>query len=332
MFKPILNNNKNDKIFIFLPFLIIFIFYIALIFIFPELKNNNNTFSITFLFLALIVFDVPHVWSTLYKTYLDKEIVENNKQMLFLVPFLSFIIISIIVFSDLSLFLLFWLLAFFAVYHFIKQQLGVVMLYSSKEVKVREKEENIFYKKLDYYLIWLITGMPIIYWFSNLDTRKYSWFTDYEFVKLPNELFPTLWFLFIIYILYYIFIQIKRIKFNHDINYYKYLYLIGTFIVWFTGIVWTNNMLIFGFGNMFLHGWNFIGIVYISTLNKIEDEKNKNYKIMEKIIKKGYLFFIIPLIIIGIIEQFGWSLMTFSDKDIYSMVVGIDIYNKMESI
>lgn len=122
MFKPILNNIKNDNLFIFFPFLIIFIFYILVIFLFPSFQNDNNLFSILFLFLALMIFDVPHVWSSVYKTYLDKDIVKNHKNKLILIPLFSFIVISFIVFLDLSLFLLFWILALFAVFHFIKQQ------------------------------------------------------------------------------------------------------------------------------------------------------------------------------------------------------------------
>ena len=64
------------------------------------------------------------------------------------------------------------------------------MLYSSKEEKSKK-----LYKQLDFYAVWLITLTPILYWWSNLDTRNYNWFSENEFLKLPDNLFPLIWYI-----------------------------------------------------------------------------------------------------------------------------------------
>ena len=325
MFKPILNNHKNDLIYVFAPFLVIFIINIVLYLFYPQAFQIDNIIGATVLFIALMIFDVPHVWGTMYKTYLDPEIMKKHKKTLILVPLSIFIVISFIVFSDLSLKLLFWLLALYAVYHFIKQQVWFVMLYSSKEKKSKK-----IYKQLDLYAVWLITLTPMLYWWANLDTRNYNWFSEYEFLKLPDNLFPLTWYLLILFFIVYIAIQIKRIFIEkEDVNYYKYLYLLWTFFVWFYGIVWTNNMLIFWLWNMLLHWWNFLGITYITTMNKKDTIKNKFVLFF---LNHWYLVFILPLVLVGILEQISWSFMTFTDKNVYSVLLWNEIYEYMKSL
>ena len=74
--------------------------------------------------------DVGHVWSTIFRTYLDKEEFRLHRSLLLAAPLFSFIVVfGLAWYSPLW----FWrCLAYLAVFHFIKQQYGFVALYKAK--------------------------------------------------------------------------------------------------------------------------------------------------------------------------------------------------------
>lgn len=123
---------------------------------------------------------------------------------------------------------------------------------------------------MDKTMSWFITGVPILYWWSHLDTRNYIWFMRGEFIKLPETLFPTIWIIFVLFVLIYILFESLRSFQGRGVNMLKYAYILMTFLIWFNGIVWHNSLLIFAFGNILLHGLNYLGIVYLSTRKKLE--------------------------------------------------------------
>ena len=66
----------------------------------------------------VIGIDVSHVWSTLFRTYADKEEFRNHKRLLLIAPLVCFLAAFIV--SSIS-FSFFWrCLAYLAVYHFIR--------------------------------------------------------------------------------------------------------------------------------------------------------------------------------------------------------------------
>lgn len=274
-------------------------------------------------------FDVPHVWGTIYKTYLDKSQLEKHKALYIWIPLITFIVLLILTLADSTLYLLFFVLAFFAVFHFIKQQLWFIMLYAYKEIN--KSNTSILMDKI---LAWIITWWPILYWFSNLDTRNYNWFTNDDFIKLPDILFPAIWYISILFWLFYIWYEIFRYKKWEILNIWKYLYILWTFFVWFYWIVWTNSMLIFWLWNMLLHGWNFFAITYYSTKDRINKWLFKTYKIFNFFANKNIFLFILPLFIIWFIEQSTWALFLdneeffhyFYNMKLYELFKNINIY------
>ena len=95
------------------------------------------------------------------------------------------------------------------------------MLYAYKEAN--KSKESIF---LDKTASWLVTLVPMIYWLSNLDTRNYNWFTDAEFVKLPDILFPAIWYIMALFFVYYVCHEVLRYIDRQTLNLGKYAYLI----------------------------------------------------------------------------------------------------------
>src|ERR1044071_6913743 len=76
---------------------------------------------------AVLLIDVAHVWSTAFRVYLDTDELKRRPWLYSLVPLIGFAI-GVALYSEGEL--VFWrVLAYLAVFHFIRQQYGWVALY-----------------------------------------------------------------------------------------------------------------------------------------------------------------------------------------------------------
>ena len=80
-----------------------------------------------------------------------------------------------------------------------------------------------------------------------------------------------------------------------------------TFFIWFNGIVWHNSLLIFAFGNILLHGLNYLGIVYLSTKQKTEKGEYESANWIKKVIGWGFGSFYLVLFLFALIEEYLWD-------------------------
>src|SRR4051812_34783465 len=79
---------------------------------------------------AVLLIDVAHVWSTGFRVYFDRIELRRRPWLYALTPIAGFVI-GVVVYSQGEL--NFWrLLAYLAVFHFIRQQYGWVALYRSR--------------------------------------------------------------------------------------------------------------------------------------------------------------------------------------------------------
>jgi hypothetical protein len=295
-----LKSLKYDSIFFFSPLIFSIIFTIILKIFFPEYLTIKT--DPLWLFVFTIIFDVAHVWWSLYRVYFNSLEFNAHKKLYTITPIIVFLAVFWLVVYEHTWTLLFWIIWFFAVYHFIKQQVWFILLYWHKE-KNRHFVDSIVDK-----ILWFsITWFPMLYWFSNLDTRNYIWFFVWEFVKLPTELFPMLWIVFFMIILSYTIYEIIRNYFWKWLNLAKYTYIFVTFFIWFNWIVWNNSLLIFAFWNMLLHWLNYLWIVYLSTKNKLKNGNYKTNKYIKKILSYWFFWFISILLIIATTEEYLWD-------------------------
>ena len=125
----------------------------------------------------IVGIDVAHVWSTLFRTYLDREEFGLHRLLLLHTPWIVFAFaFGLAAWSD----LLFWrLLAYVALFHFIRQQFGFMALY--RAVSGRRQPAKFF---SDTAVIYLATLYPVLYWHAT-DDRAFSWFVEGDFIRLP---------------------------------------------------------------------------------------------------------------------------------------------------
>ncbi len=135
-------------------------------------------------FLLLVVgVDVAHVYSTLYRTYLDPEEFSRRRFTYLGVPFVC---LTAGVLLHRASPLGFWRgLAYLAVLHFVRQQIGLVRLYAR-----RMGERSRLDDRLDRAAVYAATLYPILWW--HLHPRAFSWFVPGDFLALSASWAPGL--------------------------------------------------------------------------------------------------------------------------------------------
>ena len=115
--------------------------------------------------LLIPVIDVSHVYASLYRTYFDTREFQRRKTLYYAVPALSFLAATVAYSVDA---LLFWrLLAYTAVWHFVRQQYGFLALYRRRHGE-RERTEA----RLDRTVLYLATLYPLLYWHTHLCSSR----------------------------------------------------------------------------------------------------------------------------------------------------------------
>lgn len=129
---------------------------------------------------GVLLIDVAHVWASLYRTWLDPVARHQHAELLRWTPPLVFSFAFMAHAIDPRVF---WgALAYVAVFHFIKQQVGFVALY------LRAGRESAGDARLAKAGVWIGTALPVVYWHGHLP-REFAWFVPDDFVAgLPATL------------------------------------------------------------------------------------------------------------------------------------------------
>jgi hypothetical protein len=225
---------------------------------FPNLLSASADVSpLTWLVLIVCV-DVAHVYSTLYRTYFDRNEFDNHKTMYVAVPLLS-LCASIMLYSLSERW--FWtLLAYVAVFHFVRQQYGLLMLYSRSERTAR------WMRYLDKLTIYLATLYPLIYWHTHLPSH-FQWFVEGDFIALPRVIDSLAKPIYIATLVAYIVKELMRWRAG-VFNVPKQLLVFGTVASWYVGIVISKGDLGFTFANVVAHGIPYMALIWIYGANR----------------------------------------------------------------
>jgi hypothetical protein len=205
--------------------------------------------------LLVIGVDVAHVYSTVYRTYFDPLERARLSGWLIAVP-LGTWILGVVLYSMSAA--AFWtVLAYTAVFHFVRQQYGFLMLYARAE-----RSLPAWCRRLDQFAIYGATLFPLLYWHTHLP-RQFVWFIDGDFLKLPQVLWSIASPLYICLMVAYLAKELWLRARNHPFNLPRNAIVIGTALSWFVGIVLTNGDLVFTLTNVVAHGIPYIALTCI---------------------------------------------------------------------
>ena len=205
---------------------------------------------------GVLLVDVAHVWASLYRTYLDPVARRLHRKLLVVTPLLCLWFGTLLY---LEAPLLFWgVLAYVAIFHFIKQHVGFALIY------VRAGGEGPRGRRLVEAAIWAGTLAPVIWWHAHLPT-EFAWFMQGDLVGgLPPWLGTAalvaeipVWIAFAV--------QRLRLRRLHGGGHplVPWLVLVPA-INWHLGIVVFDDDRIFTITNVFLHGVPYLALVWVA--------------------------------------------------------------------
>lgn len=294
--QPWLNSMWSDIIFILSPPFISLLF----VFIFPSLFQQTTGIPIAYWVILVVFIDVAHVYSTLYRTYLNRDNFNRKSTLLLIIP-LSCYLIGVFIYQFDALW--FWrLLAYLAVFHFIRQQYGFMSLYS------RQEHTPEWIRYIDIITIYVATIYPILYWHLSTN-RNFSWFVEGDFILFKNDglmRWSTFIYLFILscYLIKEVYLIIKKEK----INIPKNLLVIGTSLSWYFGIVFFNGDMAFTTLNVISHGIPYMALIWFFEKKKMNQVKPSNSKIVRLSFGKfGICYFLLILIAFAYFEEGLWD-------------------------
>ena len=200
--------------------------------------------------------DVSHVYSTLYRTYFDHAEIEARPRLYLLTPVaLLFVGCAIYALGDAALF---WrVLAYGAVFHFVRQQYGFFMLYCRGE-----RDKPLWARRIDMALIYLATLYPLIYWHTH--RKAIIWFTEGDFFHWPLPWLATAsGVVYALVIIAYVLKEAAAWRQVHFFNLPKQLLVAGTALSWWVGIISFDNDLAFTAVNVVAHGIPYMALVWV---------------------------------------------------------------------
>lgn len=293
MKQPWIYSATVDSLFILAPALLIS----TIVLLFQHSIMSISHLPVWMWGVLIVGVDVAHVYSTLFRTYADRDEFEARKTLYTLTPFICWIAGTILYSMDA---LFFWrAIAYLAVFHFVRQQYGFMMIYGRKETK-----QPPLYRHIDKAAIYLATLYPLIYWHTHLP-RQFEWFIEGDFKAITATWLDHI--AFAMYVVIMGLYLLKEIGFfirNHSINLPKNALLLGTALSWWVGIVVFDNDLAFTAVNVLAHGIPYIALIWIYGRNQASLEPKKSL-VGKLTFQRFFSWPMIPLFI-GILVLFAY--------------------------
>lgn len=309
--QPWLLHPRTETWFICLPpFLCV-----GIIFLFPTFFQSTQVNTLWWVALILIV-DVGHVYSTLYRTYFDKQQWLQHKPILIAIPILCFLT-ALLVYQFGSV--LFWrIMAYTAVFHFIRQQYGLMKVYQRKETTDLQIKSAVW-------MVYASMLYPLVYWHCK-GPFQFNWFTSDDFIFIPSNYIEYIArVLYGIILLWFGFETMRVWMQKQYVNIPLLLIVTGRALNWFFGIVYFKSDLSFTLLNVISHGIPYITLVWLFTAKQSKDTRKARYTFQQLLISRYglFIFLAIPLLL-GFLEEGCWDAFVWKDHpEVFHWFYGI---------
>jgi hypothetical protein len=252
------------------------------------------------LWLLLVVgIDVAHVYSSLFRTYFDRDEFQRRRTLYLVVPVACWLVgVATYAFAGAGFF---WsVVAYMAIYHFVRQQYGFLMLYR------RGEPVGTLGYRIDQLAIYLATVYPLVYWHTY--PRNFQWFEEFEMLRIPS-VWPELLCraLYVVILLAFVAKEVYRWRRTGSLNVGKGLLLLATAAAWGTGIVLFNGDLTFTLINIVSHGVPYMALIWIYQYRKRANQAHAENRLLRFFEIKYVPLYVLALFAIAYIEEGVWD-------------------------
>lgn len=256
--------------------------------------------------LALILgVDVAHVWATLFRSYLDPPELRRRPWLYALVPLFCWLAgVALHHRSSLT----FWrVLAYIAVFHFIRQQAGWIAIY-----RARAGQRGPLTRLLDDALIYLGTGVPVLIWHTRLP-RPFSWFLDGDFLPFAAlaPLVVPLQILLALVLLAWIAHHLVLLRYGGSLSAGKTAVALTTVGSWYGGIVLAQDDWAFTVLNVLPHGVPYFALLW--AYGKARQETAPTTP-GSRLVATGFGAFFGVLVLCAFVEELLWDRVIWHDR------------------
>lgn len=263
---------------------------------------------------AVLFIDIAHVWSTTFRVYLDRAELRRRFWLYVLVPVFAWIA-GVALYSESNM--LFWrVLAYMAVFHFVRQQYGWVALYRS-----RAGETGRHGRWLDTATIYAATVFPLLYWHAHLP-REFWWFLPGDFASISLDVWtvdvlglvatvaePLYWGLMALYLGRSAYLWLRQGRANPG----KDIVVITTALCWYIGIVALNSDYAFTVTNVIIHGVPYFALIYVVGRERYRDQADRGGLAM-RVFARGPWLFLVILWLVAYGEELLWDRAIWHDR------------------
>lgn len=272
----------------------------------PRLAEADGRTPLWAWLLFVVGIDVAHVHGTTLRVYMTSHELLRRPALYLGVPTLA-LIVSVLVYAHDPR--LFWrLLAYLAVFHFIRQQIGWARLY-----RKRASEQSRFDARLDEAVLYVSMGYPLLVWHARLPT-DFEWFMPGDFLRW-NDITDALalssrWHGLLPHLVDAASIiwaglllgfglrqwQLKRR--GTPLRTGKLLLVATTASTWFCGIVWFANDFAFTVTNVVAHGVPYMVMSYRVT---------RSVPFGSALLNRSGLAYLCALVSLALAEEWLWD-------------------------
>ena len=252
---------------------------------------------------CVLALDVAHVWSTIYRVYLDGEELRRHPLLYFATPLCCYAI-GVSLYAMSSTF--FWTtLAYLAVFHFVRQQVGWVRLYARRE------NATSFDLHLDLLTTYAATLWPIVWWHAHLP-RAFSWLIEGDFVTGLSSSVATATFpIYVALLATWTIRNAWRLLRGPAPSPGKLLVVVTTAATWLVGIVLLDGDFAFTVTNVVVHAVPYLVLTH--RYARVRAAKRPS-SLLARIVRAGPLVFVGLVIALAFVEELGWDRLVWHER------------------
>lgn len=249
--------------------------------------------------LLVLGIDVAHVYSSLFRTYFDRDEFQRRRGLYVAVPILSWLVgVGLYAIWGAGVFWAF--VAYFAIYHFVRQQYGIFMLYR------RGEPVGGWSYRIDQAAIYLATVYPLVFWHTY--PRNFQWFSDFDVLRIPTP-----WVEIVVRWLYIGVLaafwakEATRFRSEAGFNAGKVLLLLATAAAWGTGIILFNGDLTFTLINIVAHGVPYMALIWIYQYRKRSNSGHAHNRFLRFFQIRYIPVYVLALFALAYLEEGIWD-------------------------
>ncbi|WP_080056949.1 hypothetical protein [Spirosoma aerolatum] len=265
----------------------------------PERFRTTDEMPLIGWVVLVMLVDVAHVYSTLFRTYADPVRFQKRRLLFLGVPLVCYLV-GVALHSLDGLW--FWrVLAYLAVYHFVRQQYGFLRIYTRLEMNPA------WSVRLDTLVIYAATLYPILWWHLTPD-RHFTWFVEGDFVQHEADgVKGLLTGLYGCLLVGYIGKEVWLYRQHGWLNVPRNLLVLGTVVSWYFGIVQFNGDLAFTMLNVVSHGIPYIALIWVSDGKNALPRKLPDTSLMKWVLQNRWVTFLGVLVLLAYLEEGLWD-------------------------